>query len=82
VNIPVEAWKSVLVEKAGMPEYLATHLAAVAVAHQNGIFSAETDAVAVIGGRPPESLQGFIRRHMEIFRGQRDLAKDVASTEL
>lgn len=81
VNIPVEAWKSMLVEKAAMPEYLATHLAAVAVDHQNGIFSAETDAVAVIGGRPPESLQDFIRRHIEIFGGQRDLAEGVASTK-
>ena len=80
VNIPVKAWKSVLIEKAGMPEYLAMHLAAVAVDHQNGIFSAETDAVAVIGGQPPESLGDFIRRHIEIFRGQRDLVESVAST--
>ena len=73
VNIPVEAWKSVLVEQAGMPVYLATHLAAVAVDHQNGIFSAETDVVESIGGKPPESLESFIRRHIDIFGGQREL---------
>ena len=80
VNIPVEAWKTALVEKAAMPKYLATHLAAVAVDHQNGVFSAETDVVEVIGGRPPESLESFIRRHIEIFDGRRDLAKSAGST--
>ncbi len=74
VNIPVEAWKAVLLKQAGMPEYLATHLAAVAVDHQNGIFSAETDVVEVIGGQPPESLESFIHRHIDIFGNQRELA--------
>ncbi len=74
VNIPVEAWKTVLMEQAGMPEYLATHLAAVAVDHQNGIFSAETDVVQSIGGQPPESLASFIRRNIEVFGGQPPIA--------
>ena len=74
VNIPVDAWKNALVAKAGMPEYLATHLAAVAVDHQHGIFSAETDVVEAIGGKPPETLESFIHRHVNIFGEQRELA--------
>ena len=74
VNIPLEAWKTGLLEQAGIPEYLAIHLAAVAVDHQNGIFSAETDVVEVIGGQPPESLESFIHRHIDIFGNQRELA--------
>ena len=67
VNIPVAAWKDALDENALMPPYLTTHLTAVAVDHQNGIFSAETDVVETIGGQPPESLTDFIRRNMDVF---------------
>lgn len=67
VNVPVEAWREALVTKIGMPEYLATHLAAVAIDHQNGIFSAETDVVETIGGRPPETVASFVRRNLDIF---------------
>ena len=54
--------------KAGMPEFLATHLAAVAQDHQDGVFSAETDVVEKIGGGPPQSLAEFIRAHVVEFR--------------
>jgi NAD(P)H dehydrogenase (quinone) len=77
VNIPVDAWKNALIEQAEMPEYLATHLAAVAVDHQNGIFSAETKVVETIGGRPAETLEEFIRRHIDIFGGQPELAEST-----
>ena len=40
----------------GMSDSLATHLKPVAVDHQNGIFSGETDVVERIGGQPPHSL--------------------------
>ncbi len=67
VDLPVEHWREVLVERAGMPEFLATHLAAVAIDHQNGVFSAETDIVARIGGKEPQSLVEFIRTHKSEF---------------
>ena len=54
--------------KAGMPEFLATHLMAVAQDHQDGVFSDETDVVEKIGGRPPQSLAEFIRSHVAEFR--------------
>ncbi len=68
VNLPIQQWRTALVEKAGMPEFLATHLAAVAQDHQDGVFSAETDVVEKIGGRPPQSLAEFIRAHVVEFR--------------
>ena len=68
VNLPIQQWRTALVEKAGMPEFLATHLAAVAQDHQDGVFSAETDVVEKIGGRPPQSLAEFIRAHIVEFR--------------
>ncbi len=68
VNLPIQQWRTALVEKAGMPEFLATHLAAVAQDHQDGVFSAETNVVEKIGGRPPQSLPEFIRAHVVEFR--------------
>ncbi len=67
VDLPIEQWRALLVEQAGFPEFLATHLAAVAQDHQDGIFSAETDIVEKIGGRPPQSLEEFVQGHREEF---------------
>ena len=67
VDLPVDAWGEVISEANGMNEFLVTHLKAVALDHQNGIFSAETDAVERIGGQPPQSLPEFIRENIDAF---------------
>ena len=69
VNLPIAEWRRVLVEKVGFPEFLATHLAAVAQDHQDGVFSAETDVVEKIGGQSPQTLEEFVRAHIAEFRG-------------
>ncbi len=60
VDLPIEAWGEVLAGVPGMTESLITHLKAVALDHQDGVFSAETDVVQRIGGTPPQSLDVFI----------------------
>ncbi len=67
VNLPIEQWRRILVEKVGLSEFLATHLAHVAQDHQDGVFSAKTDIVERIGGRPPQSLEDFIRANAKAF---------------
>ena len=67
IDLPVDAWKKVLVSQPGFDPFLASHLAAVAVDHQNGIFSAETDVVSRIGGQPPQSLAEFVRANRDKF---------------
>ena len=67
VDLPVDAWGEVISGVEGMNEFLVTHLKAVAVDHQNGIFSGETDAVERIGGQPPQSLPEFIRENIDAF---------------
>ena len=67
VNPPIAQWRRVLLEKVGFPEFLVTHLAAVAQDHQDGVFSAETDVVEKIGGSPPQSLEKFVRAHIAEF---------------
>ena len=63
VDLPIADWRNVLVKELGLPEFLATHLAAVAQDHKDGVFSAETDVVERIGGRPPQSLEKFVQAH-------------------
>lgn len=67
VDLPVEAWREILVERVGIPEYLAVHLAEVAKDHQRGVFSAETDVVERVGGRPPIALEDFVREARSLF---------------
>ncbi len=75
VNLPIEQWRKILVEKVGFPESLATHLAAVAQDHQDGIFSGVTDVVEKIGGRAPQSLEDFVRAHTAEFTGGPELSR-------
>ena len=67
VDLPVDTWGEVISGVQGMNEFLVTHLKAVAVDHQNGIFSGETDTVERIGGQPPQSLPEFIRENIDAF---------------
>ncbi len=67
VDLPVETWGEVLAGVDGMTDSLVTHLKAVAVDHQNGIFRGETDVVERIGGQPPQALDAFIREHRTAF---------------
>jgi len=67
VDLPVEAWGEVLAGVDGMSDSLVTHLKAVAVDHQNGMFRSETDVVERIGGQPPQALDAFIREHRAVF---------------
>ncbi len=67
VDLPVEAWGEVIAGVDGMTDSLVTHLKAVAVDHQNGIFRGETDIVERIGGRPPQALDEFIRERRAAF---------------
>ena len=47
----MEAWGEVLTSVDGMTDSLVTHLKAVVIDHQNGIFRGETDVVEWIGAR-------------------------------
>ena len=70
VNLPIKQWRKILVDKAGFPEFLSTHLAAVAQDHQDGVFSGVTDVVEKIGGQAPQSLPEFVRANRARFTGE------------
>ncbi len=67
VDLPVEVWGEALGGIPVMTPFLAKHLQAVAVDHQNGVFNAETDVVERIGGTKPQSLSEFIQANREHF---------------
>lgn len=67
VDLSIEQWGHVLTGVVGLPEFLVTHLKAVAQDHQDGVFSAQTDVVQRIGGQVPQSLSDFIRSHRKQF---------------
>ena len=67
VDLPLDVWGDAISGVEGLNEFAVTHLKAVAVDHQNGIFSGETDVVERIGGQPPQSLPEFIRENIDAF---------------
>ena len=67
VDLPLDVWGDAISGVEGLNEFALTHLKAVAVDHQNGIFSGETDVVERIGGRAPQSLPDFIRENIDAF---------------
>ncbi len=67
VDLPLDVWGDAISGVEGLNEFAVTHLKAVAVDHQNGIFSGETDAVERIGGQAPQSLPEFIRENIDAF---------------
>jgi NAD(P)H dehydrogenase (quinone) len=67
VDIPVERWRQMLSNLAGMSPHFIEHLARVAEAHQRGEFDAVTDVVERVGGEPPISLEAFIQENAAAF---------------
>ncbi|MFG1266100.1 NmrA family NAD(P)-binding protein [Xanthobacter aminoxidans] len=47
--------------------FLIQHLREVAVDHQNGLFAGTNNVVETIGGRPPMTIEAFIRKHAATF---------------
>ena len=70
VDLPNETWREILRDQVGLPEFLVTHLGAVADDHKRGVFSATTDVVERIGGRPPQPLETFIQENRASFGAQ------------
>ncbi|MCK5391573.1 MAG: NmrA family NAD(P)-binding protein [Deltaproteobacteria bacterium] len=67
VDLPLDYWHQALVEQPDFSQYLADHLVHVAKDHQDGVFSIQNDLVESIGGRPPQSVEDFVRTHIDHF---------------
>ena len=67
VDLPLDYWRQALIEQPEFSEYLADHLVHVAKDHKDGVFSAQNDLVESIGGQPPQSVEDFVRTHIDQF---------------
>jgi NAD(P)H dehydrogenase (quinone) len=67
VDLPLDYWREALTQQPEFSEYLADHLTHVAQDHKDGVFSVQNDLVEQIGGQPPQSVEDFVRTHIDHF---------------
>jgi uncharacterized protein YbjT (DUF2867 family) len=71
-DIPVGPWREALLERH-WPLHVVNHLAAMADLHRAGRFDRMTDEVLMLTGRPPLSVQQFVRNNAAAFATQAPL---------
>jgi NAD(P)H dehydrogenase (quinone) len=57
-------------ESAGRSAFLTQHLCAVALDYQDGVFAGEDKVIAEVTGKAPMTVQEFVKRHWEAFKGE------------
>jgi uncharacterized protein YbjT (DUF2867 family) len=65
-DIPVEPWREALLQR-GLPVHLVDHLATMADLHRAGRYDRMSDNVLTLTGKPPITLQEFIRNNAATF---------------
>jgi uncharacterized protein YbjT (DUF2867 family) len=66
VDIPLEIWKEQLVA-FGMPPHVATHVATMAILHQDNRYDRFSKDVEGLTGVPPMSIREFVQRNASAF---------------
>jgi uncharacterized protein YbjT (DUF2867 family) len=69
VDIPPEAWAKQVLAAAKLGPYVDEHLATVARLHRENRYDRMTTTVKEITGRPAESVEEFLTRHLDVFAG-------------
>ena len=54
--------------EAGLPDWLVTHLLGAFDLIREGSFAVVSDDVQLLTGRPPRTLEAFVRDHAAAFR--------------
>ena len=67
VDIPPEDWAERVLAPAGLGPYVDEHLLTVARLHRENRYDRMTTTVEEITGRPAESVEEFVRRHIDLF---------------
>ena len=69
VDIPPEDWVKRVLAPAGLGPYVDEHLLTVARLHRENRYDRMTTTVEEITGQPAESVEEFVRRHIDLFAG-------------
>ena len=67
VDIPPEIWAKQVLAAARLGPYVEEHLATVARLHRENRYDRMTTTVEDITGRPAESVEEFVTRHLDLF---------------
>ena len=67
VDIPPETWAGQVLAAAKLGPYVDEHLLTVARLHRENRYDRVTATVEEITGRPAESVEEFVRRHIDMF---------------
>jgi uncharacterized protein YbjT (DUF2867 family) len=67
VDIPPEDWAKRVLAPAGLGPYVDEHLLTMARLHRENRYDRMTTAVEEITGQPAESVEEFVRRHIDLF---------------
>jgi len=67
VDIPPDAWAKQVLAAAALGPYVDEHLLTVARLHRENRYDRMTTTVEDVTGRPAESVEEFVRRHIDLF---------------
>jgi uncharacterized protein YbjT (DUF2867 family) len=67
VDIPPDAWAKQVLTAASLGPYVDEHLLTVARLHRENRYDRMTSTVEEITGRPAESVEEFVRQHIDLF---------------
>ena len=67
VDIPAEDWAKQVLAPARLGPYVDEHLLTVARLHRENRYDRMTTTVEEITGQPAESVEEFVRRHIDLF---------------
>jgi uncharacterized protein YbjT (DUF2867 family) len=69
VDVPPETWAKQVLAAARLGPYVDEHLETVARLHRENRYDRMTTTVEEITGRPAESVEEFVTRHLDLFAG-------------
>ncbi|RQR21629.1 NmrA family transcriptional regulator [Burkholderia sp. Bp9143] len=54
-------------QKYDLPEFVIQHFVEVAIDYQNGVFKGQDSIIEQVTGKPPQTIEEFVRTHRQLF---------------
>ena len=66
-DIPLDDWRTQVLEPIGLPPHVAQHIATMARLHREGRYDRSTDDVKQITGTPAQTVEHYVTEHRDVF---------------
>jgi uncharacterized protein YbjT (DUF2867 family) len=66
-DIPLDDWRTQVLEPIGLPPHVAQHIATMARLHREGRYDRSTDDVKQITGTPAQTVEHYVNEHRDVF---------------